>query len=86
MQLQRKLVSIFFTLALFLPAASFAAWQSLPGAANDIAVGGDNKAWVIGTASTAGGYGIYNWRHNQWRQVKGGAVAVAVDIPIANTR
>ncbi len=33
----------------------------MPGAAYDIGVGANGKAWVIGTNKEGGGYGIYRW-------------------------
>jgi hypothetical protein len=53
-------------------------WQLLPGAANDIGVGADGSAWVIGQDQEPGGYGIYHWVNNNWVQVDGGAVRIAV--------
>lgn len=53
-------------------------WQTLPGLANDIGVGGDGTAWVIGTNAASGGYGIYRWNGTTWTVVAGAAVRVAV--------
>jgi hypothetical protein len=50
----------------------------LPGAAWDVGVSGAGDLWVIGTNSVGGGYGIYHWVNNNWVNVPGGAVRIAV--------
>jgi hypothetical protein len=55
-------------------------WHKLPGAARDIAVGGDNNSvWVIGVERTNGGYQIFHWNGYGWDKVDGGGVHIAVD-------
>lgn len=53
-------------------------WDSLPGAASDIACGADGSLWVIGTNPVPGGCGIFQWSGGAWTQVDGGAVRIAV--------
>jgi len=53
-------------------------WARGPGAATDIAVGGDGSLWVIGTHPVPGGYGIYRWTGTSWGNVAGGAVSITV--------
>lgn len=55
-------------------------WQQMPGAANDIGIGG-NTVWVIGSDSTGGGYGIHKWveNENSWLTVSGGATQVSAE-------
>lgn len=53
-------------------------WKQLPGLGTDIAVGADGSAWVIGTNTAPGGYGIYRWDGGNWIAVDGGAVRIAV--------
>ena len=50
----------------------------MPGAAWDVGVSGAGDLWVIGTNSVGGGYGIYHWVNNNWVNVPGGAVRIAV--------
>jgi hypothetical protein len=54
-------------------------WVSVPGKANDIAVGANGSVWHIGTNVVPGGFGIYRWTGAGWSGVQGGAVKVAVD-------
>jgi hypothetical protein len=54
-------------------------WQQLSGLATDIGVGADGSAWVIGTNSVPGGFGIWRWSGSAWVQVDGGAVRITVD-------
>jgi hypothetical protein len=54
-------------------------WRQLPGAAHDIGVGANGRAWVIGSTPVSGGYGIYTWSGNGWTNVPGGAVRISVD-------
>jgi len=60
------------------PAAAQIRWQNVPGAANDIAVATDGTAWVIGTNTVPGGFGIYKSSPKPWSPVPGGATRVAV--------
>ena len=53
-------------------------WQQLSGAAQDIGVGADGSAWVIGTNSVPGGFGLWRWSGSDWAAVDGGAVRLAV--------
>lgn len=55
------------------------AWQIVPGTAFDVAIGGNNSTWVIGSNPLPGGYGIYRWTGSQWQGIDGGAVGIAVD-------
>jgi hypothetical protein len=50
----------------------------LPGAATDIAVGGNGSVWVIGVNPVPGGLGIYALTARGWAEVTGGAVRIAV--------
>ena len=50
----------------------------MPGAAWDVGVSNGGDLWVIGTNSVGGGYGIYHWVNNNWVNVPGGAVRIAV--------
>jgi len=61
------------------PAAAQIRWQNVPGAANDIAVATDGTAWVIGTNTVPGGFGIYKSSPKPWSPVPGGATRVAVE-------
>ena len=54
-------------------------WQQLSGAALDIGVGAEGSAWVIGTNTVPGGFGIWRLVRNDWVQVDGGAVRITVD-------
>ena len=53
----------------------------MPGLASDIGIGANGDVWVIGTTTASGGFGIfhYNLSGNNWDQVDGGAVRIAVD-------
>ena len=51
----------------------------MPGLANDITIGGDGAAWVIGTDRENGGYGIHKWTGTNWVKFAGGAVRIASD-------
>ena len=53
-------------------------WQQMPGAGNDIGVGG-GVVWVIGTNPEVGGYGIYRWNGSMWTKIPGSAVRIDVD-------
>jgi hypothetical protein len=59
--------------------ASNISWMRLPGAAVDIGVGANGKAWHVGTNAEAGGYGIYRLDGNKWTKVPGSGVRIAVD-------
>jgi hypothetical protein len=63
--------------------------QPAPGTGKDIGIGIGNYAWLIGTNSVDGGYGIYVWDgqtggpsdapcENQWLSVPGGATQISV--------
>jgi tectonin-like protein len=54
-------------------------WKQLPGGGNDIGVGANGTAWLIGTNKVPGGYGIYRWDGANWAGMPGGAVRVDVD-------
>jgi hypothetical protein len=54
-------------------------WEQKPGAAKDIAIGGDGSVWVIGSNVEYGGFGIHKWNGNGWSAIDGGAVRIAVD-------
>ncbi len=54
-------------------------WQQLSGLANDVGVGADGSAWVIGTNNAPGGFGIWRLQGSNWVQVDGGAVRITVD-------
>ena len=56
-------------------------WHQMPGAANDIGVGADGTAWVIGNDHPQGipnDYHIYRLVNGNWQAVPGWAVRVAV--------
>lgn len=56
------------------------AWQLVPGAANDIGIGGSRSAvWIIGTNAVAGGFGIHQWNGRSWDPRPGGGVRISVD-------
>jgi len=55
------------------------AWGVMPGRAREIAIGGADVVWCIGTNPVPGGYGIYRWNGTGWDPVPGGAVRIAVD-------
>ena len=52
------------------------AWRDLPGLANDIGIGANGAAWVIGTNATPGGFGIWVLGQSGFTQVPGGAVRI----------
>jgi hypothetical protein len=54
-------------------------WEQKPGAAKDIAIGGDGSVWVIGTNVEYGGFGIHKWNGTGWSAIDGGAMRIAVD-------
>ena len=48
--------------------------------ARDVAVGGDNSVWIIGTDKRVGGYGVYQRTGaNAWLAANFGAVRIAID-------
>jgi hypothetical protein len=49
------------------------------GKARDVAVGGGDSVWVIGTDPRPGGYGVYQRTGSTWSDANGGAVRIAVD-------
>jgi Tetrapyrrole (Corrin/Porphyrin) Methylases len=53
-------------------------WEPRPGAGTDIGAGVDSTVWVIGTNSTNGGFGIFQWNGTSWDQVDGGGVSISV--------
>src|SRR6185436_18107467 len=53
--------------------------MKMQGLAQDIGVGANGSAWHIGTDARPGGFGIYRWVNNNWQNVAGAAVKVAVD-------
>ena len=50
-----------------------------PGLATSISVGRNGSAWILGSNSVGGGYGIYRWNGTGWTLVPGGAMSIAVD-------
>lgn len=57
-------------------------WQRLPGTANDIAIGGDGKVFIIGTNPRTGGYGIFKWDETSYNWIqtsRGAGIKIAVD-------
>jgi len=61
------------------PSAAPSAWQRLPGAAREIAVGGEGTAWALGRTAVAGGFSVHRWNGRGWATVPGGAVRLDVD-------
>lgn len=49
------------------------------GTARDIAVGGDDSVWIIGTKAASGGYQILYKQGQEWIPIDGAAVRIAVD-------
>lgn len=80
MKIKNYLLILFmFFIFITLPRLALADWDQLPGGATDIGIGG-NHAWVIGSDSVPGGYGIHHYDADQrWKTIQGGAVAIAVD-------
>jgi len=60
------------------PTSGKVSWAKLPGAAYDIGIGANGKAWVIGTNKEGGGFGIYRLDGRKWRKIAGSAVRIAV--------
>ena len=56
----------------------YCSWRQFPGLAVDVGVGANGTAWVIGTNSMQGGYGIYRWNGSGWDGIPGAAVRIAV--------
>ena len=54
-------------------------WESRPGDARDIGIGGDGSVWVIGTRRRGGTSGIYSWADGNWNPVSGNATEISVD-------
>lgn len=52
--------------------------HEMPGLARRIASGDRGHVWVIGVKRTGPGFGIYYWARNNWQQVQGSAVELAV--------
>lgn len=73
-----------FAAGVLLASSAFAqplGWHQMPGAANDIGVGADGTAWVIGNDHPQGipnDYHIYRLVNGNWQAVPGWAVRVAV--------
>jgi hypothetical protein len=49
------------------------------GKARDVAVGGGDSVWVVGTDPRPGGYGVYQRTGSTWTDANQGAVRIAVD-------
>ena len=64
---------------LWVQSAEGSSWQTMPGRARDIGIGGDGSVWVIGSNPARGGYGIYRWTGSYWRQIDGAALRISVD-------
>lgn len=54
------------------------AWQQLPGLANDIGVGANGDAWVIGADPFGDGYRVHKWNGSTWIPTDGGATKITV--------
>jgi hypothetical protein len=56
----------------------------LPGAGYDIAVNPGSLAWIIGTNSVPGGFGVYSWSEQLWTwtglAVSSGGLAISVGV------
>ncbi len=52
-------------------------WQKLPGRGTAITVASDGTVWLLGRDRVPGGHSVLRWNGNGWRQVPGGAVALA---------
>jgi len=81
-QRRRQVASWLGIAAMLLASAAFAQslnWRQLPGAGNDVGVGANGAAWMIGTNAVPGGFGIYRWNGASWDSMPGGAVRIAVD-------
>lgn len=78
MQLSRLFQKLLFV-SLFLFSSLAFAWQQLPGSAREVAIGGKNKLWAIGTDAQDGGSGIYQWLGSRWSKIDGAGVSIAVD-------
>ena len=58
------------------------AWVGLPGDnAQDIGVGANGTAWLVGGAKVPGGFSIFRWNAgtNKWDAMPGGALRIDVD-------
>jgi hypothetical protein len=44
-------------------------WTPMPGAASDIAFGAQGQAWMLGTNTVGGGFGVYRWSGKDWAPV-----------------
>lgn len=55
-------------------------WNLLPGLGNDIGVGADGSAWVIGTnhVGVAADFGVYKWNGASWDGKGGGGIRISV--------
>ena len=52
---------------------------TVTGTALDVAVGGDNSVWIVGTDQRAGGYSVYKYNAGNWTAANFGAKRIAVD-------
>lgn len=53
-------------------------WRQLPGCAQDIGVGFDGSAFIIGCNKTGNDYGIWKLINGQWTEIGGLATRIAV--------
>jgi hypothetical protein len=54
-------------------------WVDVPGQARDIAIGDNGVIWSIGATARVGGFKIYRFTDDEWRESTGGAVKIFVD-------
>jgi len=77
-----RITSVALWLAACLSAAALAqavSWKQLPGTANDIGVGADGTAWIIGTQAEGAGYGVFRWNGSGWDKIPGSGIRIDVD-------
>ncbi|WP_417793855.1 tectonin domain-containing protein [Terasakiella pusilla] len=55
-------------------------WTQLAGGANDIGVGANGAIWVIGEEPVKGGFPIYKWVNGAFKQEKGEAAGMRIDV------
>lgn len=60
-------------------APASANWARMPGAANDIGIGANGAAWIVGNDVDPGGFGVYRLDGNNWTRIPGGGTRIAVD-------
>lgn len=78
--MRRSVFTFLVAMALFIPSVALAGWEQLPGQAIDIATGGHNGAYCIGSNRTdGGGYGVWRWTGNNWQGIGGAGVRIAAD-------